>query len=198
MSKVLFLTFGQTDGVLADKFAVPDRIGFADLYDLDRLRLEDYTAVLISMHVDQRFLAKHAERIDLYVRRGGTMVANGHMAYPFLRDVALFHPLHGYRLEDLTVRRQTAHSVWEGVAEAELTFRRGVAGFYGRGWHQPPAGATVIHVLGDRELPLDFTYRLGAGRVLFHGGNDLWQYANAADTTARIVPQLFTWIDSRD
>ena len=41
---------------------------------------------------------------------------------------------------------------------------------------------------------MDFVYRVGAGRVLFHGGNDLWQYAGATDTTGRIVPQLLDWL----
>ena len=198
MRNVLFPTFGQMEETLADQFAASDRVVLADLYEVDALQLEDYTALLISMHIDQRFLAERAGRIDCYIRSGGTLVANGHVAYPFLRDVSLFQPLQDHGVADLAVRRQASHPVWDGVAEAELTFRRGVAGFYGRGWHQPPAGATVIHTLGDRKLPLDFTYRLGCGRVLFHGGNDLWQYAQATDSTARIVPQLFTWIDSQD
>jgi hypothetical protein len=105
-----------------------------------------------------------------------------------------FRPLRDYRVEDLVVRRETPHPVWEGVAEDELTFRRGVAGFYGRGWHEPPAGATVIHTIGADRHPVDFVYPLGAGRVLFHGGNSLWQEARASDTTERIVPQLIDWL----
>ena len=108
--------------------------------------------------------------------------------------LAPFQPLRDYRVQDLMVRREAAHSVWDGVVEDELTFRRGVAGFYGRGWHQPPDGATVIHSIGTGRHPVDFVDRVGAGRVRFHGGTALWPDAGATDTTGRIVPQLLDWL----
>ena len=98
-----------------------------------------------------------------------------------------FHPLENYGLKDLAVRRLIDHPIWAGVSENDLTFRRGVAGFYGRAWHEPPHGATVVHALGTPDRPLDFIYRVGKGRVLFHGGNDLWQY-DGADSAGRIAP----------
>jgi hypothetical protein len=195
--RVLFLTCGLPEGAMIKIARRPEnseRIALADLYSLDTLSIAAFKAILVSMHADQRFLAMHADRLDRYLRHGGTIVANGHIAYPFLNDMAPFRAIEGYRLDDLMVKRETFHPIWNGVAEAELTFRRGVAGFYGRGWHQPPSGATIIHTIGRRRLPLDFIYPVGSGRVLFHGGNDLWQYVDAIDTTGRIVPQLFDWM----
>lgn len=197
MNHVLFLTYGFAEGgmsKLATSSGVAGDIEFADLYELDSLTLDAYTAVLLSMHLDQRFLATRAGRLEHYVEAGGTIVANGHVAYPYLRGLRPFHPLRGYRVEDLTVTRKIDHPIWSGVAERELTFRRGVAGFYGRGWHEPPAEAIVIHTIGEREYPVDFIYTMGKGKVLLHGGNDLWQYADATDSTVRIVPQLFQWL----
>jgi hypothetical protein len=197
MKRALFLMYGQPEGGMTNvdrQLGNTGLVDFADLYELDALALPDYAAVFVSMHVDQRYLATHADMIDRYLRQGGTVVANGHIAYPFLRDLTAFTPLRDYNVDDLRVKRQTPHPVWDGVAELELTFRRGVAGFYGRGGHQPPAGATVVHTIGARGLTVDFAYPVGRGRVLFHGGNDLWQFGNAKDTTARIVPQLFEWI----
>lgn len=197
MKRSLFLMYGQPEGGMTTvdrQLGNTGLVQFSDLYDLDALALQDYAAILVSMHVDQRFLATRADVLDHYLRQGGTVVANGHIAYPFLRDLTAFRPLRDYNVDDLTVKRRVPHPVWDGVVEIELTFRRGVAGFYGRGGHQPPAGATVVHTIGARELAVDFTYQVGRGRVLFHGGNDLWQYASAKDTTARIVPQLFEWI----
>jgi len=117
---------------------------------------------------------------------------------PFCPALAPFQPIENYRLADLAVNRERPHPIWEGVDPQDLTFRRGVAGFYGRGWHQPPEGAAVHSSLGRRRLPLDFTYRLGRGRVLFHGGNDIWQFSSEGDSTRRIVPQLVGWLLSAE
>jgi hypothetical protein len=195
--KALLLTCGRSEGAFAQMARVSGvaaRIMPVDIYSLDTQPLEEFRALLIGMHVDQRFLAARGRRLDQFLERGNTVTVSGQIAHPFLRGLAPFQPLRDYRVPDLMVRREAAHPVWDGVVEDELTFRRGVAGFYGRGWHQPPDGATVIHSIGADRRPVDFVYRVGAGRVLFHGGNDLWQYAGATDTTGRIVPQLLDWL----
>lgn len=199
MKDVLFITCGQSEDVAAyDNIkrlaGSAARIEAADIYSFDAQPLERFAALLIGLRVDQRFLAARAERLNRFVEAGGTAVVNGQIVYPFIAGLSLFRPLQDYRVEDLVVRRETAHPVWEGVAVDELTFRRGVAGFYGRGWHEPPPGATVIHTIGADRHPVDFVYPLGAGRVLFHGGNSLWQEAGPNDTTGRIVPQLIAWL----
>lgn len=64
--------------------------------------------------------------------------------------------------------------MWQGVDAAELTTRKGVSGFYARGYPQKlPAGAVVTTRIGREQLPLDYVYPLGDGYVLVHSGNDL-------------------------
>lgn len=196
MKPALALSYGFPDGAMANLMSHPDALGRItahDLYGLQEIDLTKFGSLLISMHIDQRFLASRAEQIESFLQDGGTVMANGHLAYPFLPGVTGFHALENYGLGDLVVRRLVDHPVWAGVSEDDLTFRRGVAGFYGRAWHDPPEGATIVHALGVHNRPLDFIYRVGKGRVLFHGGNDLWQYGSA-DSTARIVPQLLQWL----
>lgn len=77
----------------------------------------------------------------------------------------------------------------------DLTFRRGVAGFYGRGYYPDlPPEALVVHGIGVDARPLDAVYPHGAGEVLLHGGNDLWGYAGDDTTAARMTPQLVGWL----
>lgn len=198
MKPALALSYGFPDGAMANLTSHPDAVGRItthDLYGLQALDLNKFGALLVSMHVDQRFLASRAEQIAGFLQDGGTVIANGHLAYPFLPGMKGVHALQNYGLKDLAVRRLMDHAIWAGVSENDLTFRRGVAGFYGRAWHEPPEGATVIHALGIPDRPLDFIYRVGRGRVLFHGGNDLWQYGGS-DSAGRIVPQLLHWMFS--
>jgi hypothetical protein len=199
MIDTLLIDCEQPESGVGDMIRRPDlgpRIMAIGMYDFDDMRLGDYRALLIGMHCDQLYLSRRRERIEAFVRAGGTLVVSGHVAWPVVSGLTAFQPIPDYRLADLQVQRESAHPVWDGVAMDDLTFRRGVAGFYGRGWHVPPPDATVIHSLGPERRPLDFAYALGAGRVLFHGGNDLWTYLDTGNSAERMVPQLFDWIAS--
>jgi hypothetical protein len=196
MKPALALSYGFPDGAMAKLAAHPHaqgRIASEDIYGLERLDLKGYSALLISMHLDQRYLASRAAQIESFLWDGGTVIANGHLAYPFLPGMTGFHALQDYGLRDLAVKRLVDHPIWEGVSENDLTFRRGVAGFYGRAWHDPPQRAVVVHALGIPDRPVDFIYPVGKGCVLFHGGNDLWQYGGS-DSAGRILPQLLRWM----
>lgn len=197
MIDTLLIDCEQPESGVYDMIRRPDlgpRIMAIGMYDFDDARLSDYRALLIGMHCDQLYLSRRRERIDEFVRAGGTLVVSGHVAWPIVEGLSSFQPIANYRIADLAVHREAAHPVWDGVAVEDLTFRRGVAGFYGRGWHQPPADAVLIHSLGPERRPLDFAWRLGQGRVLFHGGNDLWTYLDTGNSAERMIPQLFDWI----
>jgi len=200
MTQFLYLSSGVQEA--AEKMRrlstprTPIKIGSVYGRDLDEL--DNYNAILISIHVDQRRLAASAATIAAYLESGGTIVANGHIAYPYLPQLTPFQPIPNYRLADLIVYRHIAHPIWEGVATKDLSQRRGVGGFYARGWHSPPAGAQIIHSIGDTLRPVDFIYRVGAGRVLFHGGNDLWSFADPDSSTACLAAQLFDWLWRED
>ena len=89
--------------------------------------------------------------------------------------------------------------VFKGVAAEDLTFRRGVAGFYGRGASDPPPGALLLNTVGDDALAVDWLWRRpGGGRVLLHSGNDLWIHWHDPTSAARIGPQLLDWLLSAE
>lgn len=200
MRKLLFLSSGARETVeKIEAWSSEDTpIEIGDVYGEDLEKLDLYQAVLIGVHVDQRRLASRKDRLTAYLERGGIVIANGHVAYPFLPQMTHFHSIPHYRVEDLEVRRHVAHPIWEGVSVDDLTRRRGVSGFYARGWHAPPDGAEIIHTIGEAERPVDFIYTVGAGRVLFHGGNDLWSFADSKTSADRLAPQLLEWAFSRE
>ena len=165
------------------------------LYRLHEQPLAGYRALLIPANADQRYLLEQRERLETYLESGGTVVFNGHVAYPFLRWLAPFVPGAGKGIEGLRVHRAAPHPIVDGVDPEHLTFRRGVAGFYARGGNPAPAGALVLNTLGPDAQPIDWLLALpGGGRLLAHAGNDLWMYAGSPDSAARLVPQLFDWL----
>lgn len=179
---------------------LPDIMGFVtdaedvDHYGLHEVELADYAALLLPAHLDQRYFGTLTGKVGAFLDRGGTLVFNGHVAWPSLPEFAPFEPLPKFDLEHLRIHRLADHPVYDGVDMDDLTFRRGVAGFYARGCNPPPRGATPLIGVGPDRMPCDWLYeRPGGGRILMHAGNDLWMYAGVETSAARIVPQLVAW-----
>ncbi len=200
MIDALFLDCEQTEGgqtILLRAPALGTRVDVAAMHDLHRVDLAGYRGLLIGLHVDQRYLATRRAQLEAFLGRGGTIVMCGQVTTPFLAELAPFVPMRDYRLDDLRVNLERPHPVWAGVEPNDLTFQRGVAGFYGRGHSPPPSDAIVINTLGPRRVPVDFECRPKAGgRLLVHAGNDLWGYLNADTTASRLGRQLLDWIAS--
>lgn len=198
MIDALLIDCEQTEGGVNMLMKSPDlgtRLDVVPLYQFAAVELGRYRGLLIGLHVDQRYLAARRAQIEAFLAGGGTVVFCGHVAHPFLAELAPYRPIAGYGVDDLVVARACEHPVWRGVDTADLTWRRGVAGFYGRGANPPPAGATVIHTLGPGRHPVDFECRPAVGgRLLVHAGADLWGYLEADSSAARMAPQLLDWI----
>lgn len=184
-------------GVGGDLPAVSERYPGAveiEHYALHETDLSPFRALLLPAHLDQRYLGEVAGQVAAFLDRGGRLVFNGHVAWPMLPELQPFVPLATRKLEDLMVARLNPHPVFDGVDTHDLTFRRGVAGFYARGHNPPPEGALPLMGVGRDRVPCDWVFaRPGGGEILCHAGNDLWMYIDSADSAGRIVPQLIAW-----
>ncbi|GAB5377281.1 MAG: hypothetical protein AcusKO_37430 [Acuticoccus sp.] len=195
LDRCLFLK--AIKGVGGDLPAVSERYRGAveiDHYALHETDLAPFAAILLPAHLDQRYLGAIAPVVTAFLDRGGRLVFNGHVAWPMLPELQPFVPLASRQLADLAIHRLAEHPVFEGVAEDDLTFRRGVAGFYARGHNPPPQGAVALMGVGPERVPCDWVLqRPAGGEILCHAGNDLWMYIDDTRSTGRIVPQLIAW-----
>ncbi len=172
------------------------RAAILPLYTLEQCDLRRYNSILIPAHVDQRYLVTQQSRLETFLQEGGTIVVNGHIAYPFLRWLQPFEALMYNGLDSLRIHHAQPHPIFDGVDPEDMTFRRGVAGFYARGSNPVSAGAVVLNTIGPVATPIDWLLTLpGGGRLLVHSGNDLWMFHDSEDSTALIVPQLFAWLE---
>jgi hypothetical protein len=168
-----------------------DRI---DLYDLPETDLSAYGGLLVPGSVDQEFMLTQRERIRAFLDRGRVLVFSGHLFRPWLPGAQPFVPAPIRSFRDYVVVPVTPHPIFEGVLPEDLTFRRGVAGFFARGSHPPPAGAEVLLALAGGQ-PIVYVDRVStAGTILVHAGNDLLGYAGDDTTAGRVGPQLVAWI----
>ncbi len=192
---VLLVTNGLEPGpAIVRQPGVDGRIDTVDIYDLAESGFEERAALWLTQNSDQILLRAMSARLSDYLDGGGTIVFCGHVAWPFLPELAEFVPLRDYRLDDLRVSRIEAHPIWAGIAMDDLTFRRGVAGFYGRGHNPPPPGARCLNAIASGTAPVDWLCQRGrGGRLLVHSGNDLWNDMGGGGTADRLPLALLEW-----
>lgn len=164
-------------------------------YDADRIDLSPYHMVLLSMHADQVHLGEMSGKLAAYLDTGGTLVINGHVNRPFLPELSVYEPMEKRGLQELTIHREAEHPLFEDFSSEDLTTRRGVAGFYGRGTNPAPEGALVINSVGPDHVAVDWLYeRPGGGRIFVHSGVELWMFLADKDPKGlTYVRRFFDW-----
>lgn len=171
--------------------------GFATLQvrDITEASLKNRAVILAEAHIDQRALMGWRDALEQHLRAGGLIVFNGHLAYPLFAQLPLFRVAQGRGREDLVVEQVAEHPVFDGVDCDNLSFRRGVAGFYARGGNPMPAGARLLHRLRKDGSEVDWIWQRPQGGTIFmHSGNNMWLYQHDATSAARIAPQLVNWM----
>lgn len=174
------------------------RLGTVDLYRLPDADLTAVRGLIIGGGVDQIFLQRHRDLLAAFAAAGGRIAVMGHPLTDFLPGLGVWRKLAYTGPKDLAVTIADPHPVWAGVDPTDLSTRKGVTGFYARGYvDKIPADAIVATRIGRHELPLDYVYPLGDGQVLAHGGNDLTGWRDDPNTSARMTPQLIDWLVQR-
>ena len=177
--------------------AVREHVELVDVYDLPAVDLEPYAGVIVTGMVDQEFLHSHRDVVSAYLGRGRVVVFCGQLLRPWLPGCGAFVPVTVRSFRDYTVRLVTPHPVFAGVDANDLTFRRGVAGFFARGHHPLPPGAVVLAALGGGAPTTYVDQRTTPGTILAHAGTDLLDYAGDETTAGRVAPQLLAWVRSQ-
>ncbi|MCQ1948198.1 hypothetical protein [Arthrobacter sp. zg-Y1116] len=200
---------GQTDTTWRGAFED------VDAYDLDddaaRARILSADGLVIGGGVDHLLLGKHREALTGFVRAGGRVLVNGQVVKPFIDGLAVWRKLEFRGAQDVRPHPVSPHPVWTGIDYRDLHYRTGVpgthsyerleeigvAGFYGRGYHLDlPESATVVTGIGQYLLPLDYSYRIGSGEVLVHGGNDLESFSDDQYSARVLGPNLVQWLEA--
>lgn len=165
-----------------------------DVYDLASLDLSGVGALLIGDMADQEHLAHHRGLVASFLADGKVVVFSGHLLRPWLPGCRPFVPKQIRMFHDYAVSVVSPHPIFAGVDPRDLTFRRGVAGFFARGHHPPPPGAKVLLALAGGEPVTYLDGRTTAGTVLVHAGGALFDGGDPDSTAVRVLPQLLAWV----
>jgi len=185
---------GCSGGILAHS-ETRDYIDSVDMYDFTGEELKNYEVLLIGTDADQRRLMELKSHIDAFLASGKTVIFCGAIAYPFLDGVGKFEKMYYSSYLDYAVTPVAGHPIWEGVKPSDMMMRRGVAGFYARGFNPPPSNALIINTLGSGKHPIDYEFKtLSGGRVVVHSGNNLWLFIDDDTTSAKMGTNLINWL----
>lgn len=191
-----------------------DSITAVDVYDLDddaaRQRIFGASGLIISGMADHLILARYRTELTAFVRDGGRVLVNGQVIVEFIEGLARWSRLEYRNSADVRPHGLASHPVFDGIDYQDLHYRTGVpgvhdytelerigvAGFYGRGYHTNlPESASVVTGIGPLSLPLDYSFPLGAGEVLVHGGLDLDGFCDEHYSSVNLGPNLVAWLE---
>ncbi|MGH3870555.1 MAG: hypothetical protein ACRDSR_03405 [Pseudonocardiaceae bacterium] len=157
-----------------------DRVDRLDCYALGSTELTRYPALIITPSVDQEHLVRHRHVIRGYLDTGAVVVFGGHLHRDWLPGASAFVPLVDRSPAGYRVAHIADHPIFRGKRPDELTFRRGVAGFFARGHHPIPAGAEVLTRLSGGQ-PATYLDRVStAGTIVVQATSDLLGYCGRA------------------
>ncbi|TCJ16726.1 phosphate starvation-inducible protein PhoH [Rubrobacter taiwanensis] len=182
---------------------IRERVESLDMYELPEAELSPYVALMITGNVDQELLYRERKRIQDFLDSGKVLVFSGHLSREWLPGAGTFVPKEIRSFQDYEIHKAKDHPIFEGVETKDLTFRRGVAGFFARGHNPPPEGVEVILTLPGGE-PVVYVDRRSTRGVIFVSacydllgfGLDRLYSDDAPETTASLIaPQLLAWIE---
>lgn len=170
------------------------RVEVVDCYRLTQTELSRFAVLVIGSMIDQEHLARHRGVIRAYLDGGGVLLFGGQLHRDWLPGASRFVPIAPPSLRVYRVTQIAEHPIFVGVEPDDLTFRRGVAGFFARGHHPPPPGAEVLVRLSGGE-PVTYLDRVStAGTILLQANGDLLGYGSGSDSSAARIPgQLLDW-----
>ncbi|SDY63262.1 phosphate starvation-inducible protein PhoH [Halopenitus persicus] len=165
-----------------------------DMYEFPDVDLTGLPGLIVSSQVDQDHLYRHRDQIRSFLAAGGVVAFSGHLLRQWLPGAGCFEPKSIESHDDYTVVEVTPHPIFEDVEMSDLTYQRGVAGFFARGHNPPPGHATTLLRLRDGEPVVYIDDESTAGTIFVHSGNDLIGFGRRDTTAERVPEQLVAWM----
>lgn len=163
-------------------------------YDLHETDLSPYICLIIGGSSDQEYLLKHKEIIANFLNEGKIIIFGGHLFRPWLPGGQDFIPREIKSHLDYHITILEEEPFFAGVNPLEMTYRKGVAGFFARGHHPMPEGATPLLALPDGEPTLYIDRVTTKGTLMVSSGATLFGFEHFNDSTQPITQRAINWI----
>ncbi|WDH83426.1 hypothetical protein [Paenibacillus urinalis] len=112
------------------------RVMVLDQYDLEDYDLpqKGHKFLIIDEFIDQELMLRHRGKIKSFLDQGNILLFCGHLLRHWIPGASMFVPKTIHNHLDYTVT-VLPHPIFEGVLSDDITYNKGVAGFFARGHH---------------------------------------------------------------
>ena len=176
---------------------------YVDIYeDMEKICLEEYCAVILPAMIDEVYLHRFKNKIRAYLDNGGVV-------FSFIQNFTDIIPGNsGYiaskaPIKDRVVSFSDSESskiIFDGVREYDINYRRGVKGFFNRGYFQPEKnigeGLELLLEDNDGKCVAYIDRATTAGIIVAAAASDLFEFGLFDNTTARRMgPNILSWLE---
>ncbi|MGE7988221.1 hypothetical protein [Lysinibacillus fusiformis] len=169
---------------------------FLYLYDLPYTDLRAYAGLIITNLVEEKFLFEHKSLLEQYLQQGGVIFSLTEVSMPWLVGVPNWKrsPI---PLKDREIMiKEANHPIFAGIDAYDLNYRKGVRGFFSRGYFDniplhadvlvtDQSGATIIYV--DRNST--------NGTILAGAGTDIYRvFIHEENSSRQLSIQMLSYI----
>ena len=159
-------------------------------YDFANTELAPYDVLVITDFADQEYLYKYKGKIEQFLSEGKVVVFCGHLFRAWLPGCMPMMPKKIRGHQDYLVTVPEKSPIFAGVKVEDMVYRKGVAGFFARGYYLPPTNAEVCLTFTDGKVITYIDRETTKGTVIVHAGRNLLGYGQFENTSSRITPQF--------
>jgi len=168
-----------------------------DIYDVFGVSFEPrkYACVIVPMGADEIWIKRHENVLKRYLDDGG-IVLN------FAQNLGEWLPgNHGYVASKTPIRTREIysckHPIFRGVRDYDFNYRRGVKGFFNRGYIDAPKDAIWLLRDSDDKCVAYIDNKSTKGLILATAGADLMWYGFFEQSTAkRMGYNTLIWLEN--
>ncbi|QCR33598.1 phosphate starvation-inducible protein PhoH [Lysinibacillus sp. SGAir0095] len=189
--------FSRDDRAMAGANVEMKNVTNLDQYKLATTDLTPYNVLVVTDFIDQEHLFENKEIIERFLDDGKIVIACTHIFRNWLSGINPFMPRTIRNHMDYEMKVTNMKSIFRGVDMLELAYRKGVSGFYARGYHPLANQEVEVHLAFLDGTPITFVDRTTTkGTIVAHSGRDLLTYETGENSTQLISKQTLEWIES--
>ncbi len=189
---------------ITEHFLYCNILEYVDIYeDMEKIHLEDYCAVVLPAMIDEVYLYRFKGKIRAYLDNGGVI-------FSFMQNFTKILPGNaGYIASPTAIKdrevcfteSESSKCIFDGVKEYDVNFRRGVKGFFNRGYFElddfsQEQKPEIILEDNDGKCVAYVDRNSTNGIILATAASDLISFGAYENTTARRMgPNLLYWLE---
>lgn len=169
---------------------------FLYLYDLPYADLNVYEGIIITNVVEEAFLVEHKALLEQYLAQGGVIFSITETSLVWLPGVGIWKrsPI---PLKDREIMiTEPVHPIFEGIEPYDINYRKGVRGFFSRGYFKEIPKHAEVLITDQSGVPIIYIDRQSTnGTIIAGAGTDIYRvFIDEENTSSKLSVQLLAFI----